>query len=186
MSSEQDKLLLDHEYDGIKELNHPLPFWWKASFVLTILFGVPYFFYYVLGSGPSLQQEFQLEMEKLSVVREQATLAAKQFDMTEYQSYIPQAETQGLAFFEENCVACHKDKGIGDIGPNLTDKYWIHGKGDPASVFKVISEGVLEKGMPVWSEIYSKDKLYQVTAYLMTLKGLNLKGKAPQGEAVDL
>ncbi len=91
----------------------------------------------------------------------------------------PTELTAGQATFTANCAACHGANGNGLVGPNLTDKYWIHGQG-PTEVYKVISKGVAAKGMPPWTHL-GEEKMKQVAAYVLSIKGKNLEGKAPQG-----
>jgi cytochrome c oxidase cbb3-type subunit 3 len=92
----------------------------------------------------------------------------------------------GAAQYAAKCVACHGDQLQGQIGPNLTDKFWIHGKGSHLDIVKVIREGVPDKGMPPWGTVLKKDEVYAVTAYIISKKGSNPKGaKEPQGEASE-
>lgn len=183
--ADKDKLL-DHEYDGIRELDHPLPRWWLGTFALTILFGVPYFVYYVWGGGPTLMEEHQISMKSVNERRALAAQAASEFDPALFDKIKAEGGVdKGKVVFETNCTACHKDQGIGDIGPNLTDAFWIHGQGLSADLYKVVFNGVEDMGMPVWKEMLSKEEIYQVVAYVGTLRNLNLKGKEPQGQKVQ-
>lgn len=85
----------------------------------------------------------------------------------------------GAAVFAANCAACHGPKANGLVGPNLTDEYFIHGP-KPANVYKVISQGVLAKGMPSWQAL-GTEKMQDVAAYVLSLAGTNVAGKAPEG-----
>lgn len=85
----------------------------------------------------------------------------------------------GAAIFATNCAACHGPKGNGLVGPNLTDEFFMHG-GAPENVYKVLSQGVLAKGMPSWTHL-GKDKMQDLTAYVLSLIGTNVAGKAPEG-----
>ena len=95
----------------------------------------------------------------------------------------PQHVSDGEGVFKANCAACHGAQGNGLVGPNLTDKYWIHGD-SAAAVYKVIAKGVLAKGMPSWGHL-GEDKMKNAAAYVLTLKGKNIPGKAPQGVDAD-
>lgn len=185
--SDDDKAkLLDHDYDGIQELDHPLPQWWIATFVISVLFSIPYFYYYVLGGGPSLSQEHEMQMVEVTKIKEAAKSQGQKFSMDEYNALASdEGVKQGQQIFVDNCVACHKEQGIGDIGPNLTDAYWIEGTGSVEDLFKTVFNGREEKGMPVWGEILSKEEIYKAVSYVRSLRNKNLPGKDPQGELVN-
>jgi len=78
-------------------------------------------------------------------------------------------------------VACHATGGAGNIGPNLTDNFWIHG-GRADSVALTIMNGVAAKGMPTWGNMLSDDQIKSTAIYVKSLKGTNpANPKAPQG-----
>lgn len=195
MSNEENKvevfddekaLLLDHNYDGIHELNHPLPMWWVIIFVGTVVFSIPYYFYYTHGSGPSLDQELAADMKVIN--ENKAAYAAKQggFNEEEYNAYIAsdpaKVAQSGKKTYKRKCKACHGAQGEGGIGPNLTDMFWINGDGSTAAIYKVVDKGVVEKGMAAWGEVLGKEKLMAVVEYVKQFKGTNPpNAKAPQG-----
>ena len=183
LEDEKDKLLA-HDYDGIKELDHPLPRWWSISFILCIVFSVIYFFYYHINPGPSLSQDYQASVQEAANVHSGS--ATSDFSETEYKSIANEEGIEsGKATFTVSCVACHSTGGKGNIGPNLTDNFWISGRGTNADVFKIIHDGVPARGMPAWGEPLGKQKIYEVLAYVQSLKGSNPEGaKAPQGEEI--
>jgi cytochrome c oxidase cbb3-type subunit 3 len=78
-------------------------------------------------------------------------------------------------------LPCHAENGKGDVGPNLTDDHWIIAHGTPETVYDVVFHGSEANGMPIWSEMLSKDEIYQAVAYVMTFKNTFLKGKGPEG-----
>ena len=89
---------------------------------------------------------------------------------------------QGKAVFDQTCVTCHAAGGVGNIGPNLTDEYWLHG-GGPKKIYGTVREGFLPKQMPAWGKQLGEEKTRAVVAYVLTLKNTNAPGgKAPQGE----
>jgi cytochrome c oxidase cbb3-type subunit 3 len=90
----------------------------------------------------------------------------------------------GLAIYEENCLSCHEEGGKGDIGPNLTDSHWLNVKDtSPETVYKFVVVGNEDNGMPAWGDVLSKDELYQVIAYVLSVKDTNIPGgNEPQGE----
>lgn len=179
-------LLLDHAYDGIQELNHPLPFWWQFTFYGGIAFAVVYFVYYQLMGGPTLRDEFNKNYAVIAAAQEDFKKKEGLFNPELYAQFSTAENIKkGEQIFVDNCVACHLEKGRGDIGPNLTDDHWINSKGTPETNYPVIFNGVVENGMPNWSEVLSRDEIYQVVAYVQTLHHTFIKdGKAPQGEKV--
>lgn len=180
-------LLLDHNYDGIQELNHPLPSWWHFSFYAAIAFSTGYFIYYQFMGGPSLHDEFKKDYAVILAYQQEYKKRDGQFKPELYVKFsAPENIKKGEEIFNNNCVACHKEKGIGDIGPNLTDEYWLWAKGTPETIFPVIYNGVPDNGMPTWSEVLSRDEIYEAVAYVQTLHNTHQPdGKAPQGKKVD-
>ena len=186
--NEEDKnLLLEHDYDGIQELNHPLPGWWKASFVLTFIFALPYAIYYLALGGPTLAQEQIEDMKVINKVRTAYAVKMAKFDSVAYAKW-DNAEglKLGAAVYDDNCMACHEEGGKGDIGPNMTDAYWIHAKGTASTIYEVVLNGRDDNGMPAWNEDLSKDEILQVIHYLMSIKDKNIAGgKLPQGNKIN-
>jgi cytochrome c oxidase cbb3-type subunit 3 len=180
-------LLLDHSYDGIQELNHPLPSWWQFLFYGGIVYAIAYFSYYQFMGGPSLRDEFNKDYAV--IVASQAEFKKKEgmFNPELYVTFsTPENIKKGEEVFTNNCVACHLEKGRGDIGPNLTDEYWLWAKGTPETTYPIVFNGVVENGMPNWSEVLSRDEIYQVVAYVQTLHLTHQpNGKAPQGNKVE-
>lgn len=183
---DEKDLVLDHDYDGIKELDHPLPLWWVFIFIGTVVFSIPYYFYYVHADGPDSRTVLEEKMEKIRTLQEEHEAKAGGFDVEKYKRFVASEEASklGKKAYQGNCAACHGQKGEGVIGPNLTDKYWLHGDGKLASVFQTIAKGVPNKGMPAWKQSLSEKELMAVTDYVMEFKGKNLEGKAPQGELI--
>jgi len=279
MSKENEKdILLDHDYDGIKELDNKLPPWWLYLFYITIIWGVAYLIYYhVLGIGDSSYAEYMKEvdpewsaskaasgfsigynspfsgtdltpLQRIEKARAEetaaqlsaggstgkgATLSDLDFDQlilaamkrsspedleklknafpeiwTKYQSgqtdvkpaesgtpaaprpeVAPLTDEASLAagkqIFEANCVTCHGKNGEGGIGPNMTDDYYLHGRGMNNTV-NIIVNGVPAKGMISWRGILKEDQIQQVASYILTLPGTNPpNAKAPEGEKID-
>jgi cytochrome c oxidase cbb3-type subunit III len=184
---EEQTLELDHNYDGIKELDNHLPPWWKWLFIGTVIWGAIYLFVYHISTDlPLQQQEYQNE---LTYAEEQAIkLAASQPQAAIDENalvFSVDAEilSRGNKVFIINCVACHKNDGGGNaIGPNLTDGYWLHG-GEIKNIFATIKNGVVEKGMPAWGKAMSPKDVRDVAFYVMSLQGSNPpNAKEPQGE----
>lgn len=186
--TDKEKLIEDHEYDGIQELNNPLPGWWLMTFYICIIFAVIYFAYYQLFGGPTLDQELSSQMS--SIIKEQKKTEAAQGvkSQADYAVLLsnPEAIAKGKAEFMAKCMPCHGDKGQGIIGPNLTDNYWIHGDGTIPAILTVMNTGVPEKGMPSWKGVISPDLQDDVAAYVYSIHGTNPAGaKAPQGEMIE-
>ena len=187
LTEEDKKYITDHTYDGIKEFDYPLPFWWSMTLVLTILFSIPYGIYYIFLDGPTARESAQLEMVEINKLRSAYAVKMADFDHELYSGILAKdGMDKGKEVFMENCSPCHLETGGGDIGPNLTDNYWLNAKGTKETVYEVILNGREDKGMPVWREELTKENIYAVTAYVMTLVGTNIEGgKEPQGELIE-
>lgn len=182
---EKAKMMADHSYDGITELDNFMPPWLQWVFILTIIFGVGYFTYYsILGLGLTGVEEYQeeLRVEAIAAENRMATMAAS-IDETNVTFDDSQASlTSGKSIFEANCAACHAADGGGGVGPNLTDQYWLHG-GSIQDVFSVVKYGVVSKGMVPWEDQLSPQEIQQVSSYILTLVGTTpANPKEPQGE----
>jgi cytochrome c oxidase cbb3-type subunit 3 len=186
---EQEKNIeLDHNYDGIKELDNHLPPWWKWLFYGTIGWAVVYVVvFHFSDTLPLSQEEYQQE---IALAEEQARQRkASQPEATIDESTLEFTNNAGIiekgknVFASNPCGSCHRSDGGGNtIGPNLTDEYWIHG-GDVKSVFNTIKNGAVDKGMPAWGKAMSPQDLRDVTFYILSLQGTNPPdAKAPQGE----
>jgi len=184
---DEKALVLDHDYDGIQELDHPLPSWWIATFVGTVIFGILYAIYYLWAGGPTLTQEYASDMKKINEAKAALAKQVDVFDKTAYMEWTkPDGLTKGKEVYDENCMTCHEENGKGDIGPNLTDEYWLLAKGTPESIYAIVNKGNEDNGMPAWGEVITKDEMYAATAYVMSLKGFKHEGgaKEPQGEKI--
>jgi cytochrome c oxidase cbb3-type subunit 3 len=184
-----DPKLLDHEYDGIKELDNQLPKWWLQIFYVSIVFSVVYMVYYHFGgSGKSPTEDFESDVRPALIAQKASSAQGpnEAETLTKLSAIHANSEAlkNGEKIFVEKCQVCHAPGGAGLIGPNLTDEYWIHG-GSALQIVKVITVGVAEKGMIPWDTLLSPEEILQVTAYIQTLKGTTpANPKAPQGEKV--
>jgi cytochrome c oxidase cbb3-type subunit 3 len=183
----EEKILLDHSYDGIQELDNPLPSWWKFTFYVGIAFAAFYFTLYQIMGAPSLRDEFKKEYAEVKAQQDKFNKANGVFDQVKYEALVKtDGVKKGEEIFNTNCVPCHKEKGRGDIGPNLTDEYWLWAKGSPATIYPVVFNGVPQNGMPTWSAVLSNDEIYEVVSYVQSLHNSHQPGgKAPQGNKVD-
>ncbi len=185
-TQDESQLLLDHDYDGIKELDNNLPPWWVYLFYACIAFAVIYLVRFEIMGGDN--QEMELKKE----------IAQAKIDIAEYKKTAPDLMDEnsvtlltgaadlaaGKEIFTTNCVACHRADAGGQIGPNLTDDKWILG-GGIKNVFHTITNGGRDgKGMIAWSKNGLKPTQIQLVAsYVLSLQGSNpVNPKAPEGD----
>ncbi len=168
-------VMLEHEYDGIRELDNVLPPWWLWLFYITIFIAVIYFAkYHIIGDWSSAKEY----TEEMAVAKADVDAYLKKTggDINENTAKLmndANALAEGKKVFDTNCASCHRPDGGGIIGPNLTDDKWIHG-GDIKSVFKTIKQGVPEKGMLTWDGKISAKQIQEVASYILVkLKGTN-------------
>lgn len=182
---EEGEIILDHNYDGIKELDNSLPPWWLYAFYGTIIFAVVYLVRYEIMEGPDQVTEFETEMAQAELDIEEYKKTAKGLvDMNTVILLTDASDlSAGKAIFETNCVACHMADGGGGIGPNLTDNNWILG-GGIKNVFKTINEGGRDgKGMISWKATLKPLEMAQVGSYLLQFEGTTpANPKAPEGD----
>jgi len=180
--SEESSLVLDHEYDGIRELDNRLPPWWLYGFYVTIIFGVFYLWrFHISHSGPSSGEEYTASVKKAEMeVREYLKKKGDAVDENTVTLLVSADDLgEGRSIFQRSCASCHKENGAGDVGPNLTDDYWLHGN-DIRDVFKTIRYGI--NAMPQWQNTYSNKQIAQVASYVKSLHGTNPSSpKPPQG-----
>lgn len=176
--------LLDHNYDGIQELDNALPPWWKYGFIITIGFAFVYLLnFHVFGNGKNPTEEYQTEMADAQIAKE--AYDAKNKDRID-ETHIQMADAVGIqggkTNFLANCVACHGANGEGGVGPNLTDDYWLH-KGSLNDVYSTIKKGYPDKGMQSWASKFTPKEISQLASFVESLKGTKpTNGKAPQGD----
>lgn len=182
---EEAEIMFDHSYDGIRELDNDLPPWWKYGFYITIIWAVAYFTYYHISYAGDLQiAEYEKEIKKADAdLVEYMKKAANLVDETNVTLLTDKASIEkGHELFMDNCAACHGRKGEGQVGPNLTDDYWIHG-GSVKDIFKTIKYGFPDKGMKSWKDEISPSQTACITSYIKTLHGTNPpNAKAKQGD----
>jgi len=180
----KEPLLLDHDADGIRELDNKLPRWWVWTFYFTIAFSVFYLLYYhVFRVGDLQAAEYKQEMK--------AGAAAKAGAMTRFEADIPNLKPltdavvldSGRQIYAKNCAPCHRADGGGLVGPNLCDDYWMHGSNFTDSV-NVIWNGVPAKGMIAWKTTLKPDEIQAVAGFIYTLRGTHPPNpKPPENQA---
>ncbi len=178
-------VMLDHEYDGIRELDNKLPPWWVWGFYLTIVFAFVYLIHYhVSGSGSLQLEEYNHEMRTAELEKENRIKTDANFvtESNVVASNDPAVLSEGQSIYKKDCVACHGNAGQGGVGPNLTDDFWLHG-GGIKNVFKVITNGVPDKGMISWKSQLSPKQIQAVSNFILSMHGTNPQDpKDPQGE----
>ena len=181
----KEPLLLDHNYDGIQELDNNLPRWWVWLFYITIIYAAIYLFYFhVTHTGNLSASEYDQEMK--------AGAAVKGAAMGKFEAGMPTLTPSndaavldsGRQTYAKFCAPCHRADGGGLVGPNLTDDYWIHGSNYTDTV-KIIWDGVPAKGMITWKTVLKPDEIQSVASYIYTLRGAKLAtpGKLPENQA---
>ncbi|MCB0357836.1 MAG: c-type cytochrome [Bdellovibrionales bacterium] len=183
-----DPYLMDHNYDGIQELDNPMPTWWLITFFATMIFAGIYYFHYELSGITNSDQELAQDLKEVQEMRTAAKANQPESETKDLNALVgdSQAIAAGKQQYQLRCAACHGQAGEGGIGPNLTDNFWIHGKGNINDVHGLISNGVTDKGMPAWSEMMSANDLNNTAAFVISLKGTNpANGKQPQGQKVE-
>ena len=180
----EDSIVLEHDFDGIRELDNVLPPWWKYLFYATIVFAVVYLLdYHVLNISPTSEAEYKdeikaAELQKAELMGSGAFISEKTVILLTDQASL----LSGGEIFKKNCVACHGTKAEGLVGPNLTDDFWIHG-GGIKNLFRTITNGVPEKGMLSWKTQLKPKEIQEVASYVLSLHGTNPpNAKPPQGD----
>ncbi len=181
----EKQLLMDHDYDGIKELDNNLPPWWVYLFYACILFAVIYMVRFEIMGAPDQDAELKAEMDQAKI--EVAEYMKTAPDLMDENTVVflddPASIDRGKEIFTTNCVACHRADGGGQIGPNLTDDYWVLG-GGIKNLFHTIANGGRDgKGMIAWKGTLKPKEIQAVASYVISLRGSDPKDpKAPDGE----
>ncbi len=182
---EEQEIVLDHNYDGIRELDNSLPPWWVYMFYATILFAVVYLVRFEVLDGDNQIVEYDKAVAEAKAELNKYRATATDLITAENVTLLTDAKDlgRGKAIFNLNCASCHLSDGGGSIGPNLTDEYWILG-GGIKNVFSTISNGGRDgKGMIAWDKTLKTSDIAKVSSYVISLQGTTpAQGKAPQGE----
>ena len=172
-----------HVYDDIEEEDNHLPHWWLAILFGAIVFAFGYWFLYeVTGAVPGPLASFRAESAELAKRRAEAAPVSNESLLVLSKNATTLAE--GKQLFVSTCAPCHGAQAQGLVGPNLTDKFWLHG-GAPLEIHKSVTNGYPEKGMRPWGQILGAARVRTVAAFVISLKGQNLPGRPPQGVPVE-
>lgn len=181
----EEEITIDHEYDGIRELDNPIPMWFNALFYSSIVFAVGYLLvYHVFGWGMTQEEEYQAAMQ-LGEKQRIEFLESSGSNIDESSVTVdlsPEFVAAGQEIFLQNCGMCHGNQGEGLIGPNLVDEYWLHG-GEISDIFRTIKYGVPDKGMVPWEANLTPVQISQVSNFILSIAGTNPPNpKAPEGD----
>jgi len=177
----------EHVYDGIRELDNPMPKWWLAVFFCTVVW--TYFYIaHITTPGESVLETYAAEMQERAAVEAKLALAGGTVDdevlaaLGRDKVMMAQAKTTFIA----NCSVCHGENAQGLIGPNLTDDYWKNCDGELLAIYNIIDHGVPAKGMPAWGRQLSPTEVRQLAAFVGTVRGTNVGGgKPPEGHLIQ-
>ena len=172
-----------HVYDGIVEHDNKLPLWWQLTLYGAVVFALAYWFGRRLDAIPSPRQAYESEAAARYAAEAEQARARGTIDDAMLVTLARDVGTvaQGKAIFVSTCAPCHRADAGGNIGPNLTDAYWIHGS-KPTDIFQRVHDGVPDKGMPTWGPQLGDERIETVVAYVLSVRNTNVPGgKAPQG-----
>ncbi|QDU66784.1 cbb3-type cytochrome c oxidase N-terminal domain-containing protein [Engelhardtia mirabilis] len=184
MSEPENELLLDHEYDGIREYDNPLPAWWVYTWLATVLICFPYVAWFHGAEGRTIQDQYEQELTDFAqaMIATYGDLDADQDTILRYMQ--DDVAMAGMASqFKGKCATCHRADGSGNVGPNLTDDSWINVT-KVEDIVGVIRNGVPAKGMTAWGGTFSDTQLVLMAAYVASLRLHPVDGKAPQGNEI--
>lgn len=172
---EKDKLM-DHEYDGIRELDNHMPVWWLWLFYFTIAFSVVYLLYYeVFGWGPTQHEEYEQE---IAAAEARYGTMEEETPLEDYTWAVSTDEADIAAGKEifmkpaQLCFTCHGNNGQGLVGPNLTDRYWMHGC-QPVDIAGSIINGYPEMGMLPYGggPKLTNEEVQHLVSYIASIQG---------------
>ena len=186
LGTEED-IMLDHDYDGIKELDNVLPPWWLYGFYITIIISM-YYVYQVFSNPEEYSQAKEYETEVIEHKAAVDAYKAANPQLFDDSNIVALTDAESLAkgkelFTSKTCFACHLNDLGGSIGPNLTDNKWILG-GDVKSLYNTISEGGRPgKGMIAWKSTITRDERIQLASYIISMQGTQpATPKAAEGD----
>ncbi|WP_027035451.1 cytochrome-c oxidase, cbb3-type subunit III [Mesorhizobium ciceri] len=181
-----------HEWDGIRELNNPLPRWWVWTFYITVVWAIGYTIAYpawpLLHSatkgvlGYSSRNEVKNELAAAEVAKGKYVAAVESKSVSEIaadDALREFAAAAGGAAFKVNCTQCHGSGAQGSAGfPNLNDDDWLWG-GTAEQIQQTITHGIRFatdaetrlSEMPAFGDIITADQIAQVSAYVASLSG---------------
>lgn len=176
-----------HSYDGIEEYDNPLPAWWFAMFVITIVWGIGYLIFYPgMGNFKGVLGWTQIEQHDREVA------AAEQQYRAMRDRYLalpveeiardPKVMRMGQRLYSNNCSQCHGLDARGAYGfPNLADNDWLWG-GTPEAIKHTLVQG-RQAAMPPWQSALGDTGIAETTEYVLSLNGRSADAdKAERGK----
>jgi cytochrome c oxidase cbb3-type subunit III len=179
--------VMTHAYDGIREYDNPLPGWWRMIFIGTVVFaGFYWLYFHVVGWGMTPDARYKQSLaayDDKKALRDQADLANVTEESMELKVRDGQVVAHGKDVFAQRCASCHGPEGAGLIGPNLTDRYQIHGS-SRLDIYRTVRGGAPGTAMLAWGDQLPQADVVAAAAFVITLRGTNVAGKPPQGASV--
>jgi cytochrome c oxidase cbb3-type subunit 3 len=181
----ENNQLTDHAYDGIQEYDNPLPGWWTALFIATVIYSVGYTMWYHTGAPDrNLEAQYlaasdalmRIQFEKIGELTGDEATLVKFANQEEWLRV-------GAGVYRTNCISCHGRNGEGNVGPNLTDEFYKYIR-KPEDVLTIINKGAGNGAMPAWSNRLGINERVLVSSYVMSLRGKNLEGKMADGQEI--
>lgn len=178
--------LLPHNFDGIREADNPPPLWFTVLFWGTVLWAIIYFLHFTMGPG----NIGELAWKKDDIALQERKAAHATGPLSEEQlrglSKNPERIAAGQKLYTSaNCATCHGPEALGAVGPNLRDRFWIHGS-NMAQIADVITHGAANNAMPAQNNLLAGDDITNLTIYLVSLNRAGLKPGKPIDAAREL
>ncbi len=167
----EEKVGVDHSFDGITELDNRIPPWFNYLFYGSVVFGIGYFIHFHVLGGTLSAGEYDAQMAAAAI--ERRIVLANEGSIDENNLTVlttADALKNGAGNFQKYCISCHAKDGGGLVGPNLTDQYWIHG-GSVQNVYAIIKNGVPSKGMISWQLVFTPKQIQELSSFVLSLQG---------------
>jgi mono/diheme cytochrome c family protein len=169
---------MHHDYDGIRELDNPMPAWLRLLFLGTIGFAIVYIVHYqILKTGALSKEEYDIEMATAAETYKSVELPEDQLILVSDAGRLAKAQ----ALFMESCATCHRKDLGGESGPNLTDDHWLHGN-QVKDLYNTITNGVPGKTMISWKDRIPSQERLALASFILSKQGSNpANPRAPEG-----
>lgn len=186
MSQPEQAKLFDHEYDGIREFDNPIPGWWNWIWAATTAFSIVYaFLWHASRENWTVENSWQIDQ-----VLAYRRVFGQMGDLTPDQETIlkmmndPQMMNVAKSMYQGNCVACHAKDGGGINGVNLTDDHYKN-VGKLEDLFTTITKGANSGAMPAWEQRMQQNERIIMAAYVASLRGTHpANPRAPEGSPI--
>jgi cytochrome c oxidase cbb3-type subunit III len=183
---EEADVMLDHDYDGIKELDNVLPPWWVYLFYGCIIFAAVYLVRFHVIGDYTQAEEYEKEVALAEEAHAKYLLTAPDLVNVDNVELLTDAASiaEGKKVYEaNNCISCHGQNLEGGIGPNLVDANWING-GGVKNIFRLVSEGSTNNPvMAPWKDVIKPSDIQKLASYIVSLGGTNpANAKEAEGE----